>query len=55
MPLAAGKEQSLPIVESPKDLDAPIDTAGRQVCSLFTGAKQLELATAAPSLDCDIN
>jgi hypothetical protein len=33
--LPPGKEQYLPIIELPKDLDAPIDTAGRRVCFLI--------------------
>jgi hypothetical protein len=33
--LPPGKEEYLPIIESPKNLDAPIDTAGRRVCFLI--------------------
>jgi hypothetical protein len=33
--LPAGKEQYLPIIEVPKNLDAPIDTARRRVCFLI--------------------
>jgi hypothetical protein len=30
--LSPGEERHLPIIELPKDLDAPIDTARRRVC-----------------------
>jgi hypothetical protein len=33
--LSPGEAQYLPIIELPKDLDAPIKTAGRRVCFLI--------------------
>jgi hypothetical protein len=33
--LPPGKDQYLPIIELPKDLDAPIDTARRRVCFII--------------------
>lgn len=33
--LPPGKEHYLPIIEAPKDLDKPIDTAGRRVCFII--------------------